>query len=62
MRPRRRVIPPDRTTQIQGVPSFMLKASTIRMMPEAISETPSRRVNNAAARSGFSKVKKPAMM
>ena len=52
----------SRQSHRPGMPSFMLKASTIRVIPETISATPSIRVRTAAASSGFSKVTKPAMM
>src|ERR1700726_1413279 len=61
-RPRASVIMLDKITQIRGVPSFMLKARMIRMMPEATRATPSKRLKSAAARSGFSNVTKPATM
>ena len=35
------MIAPENATQSQGVPSFMLNARTIRMIPEATSENPS---------------------
>jgi hypothetical protein len=38
----------DKITQSRGVPSFMLKARMIRMMPEATRATPSKRVKSAA--------------
>ena len=41
---------PENATQIQGIVSCMLKASTMRMMPDTSSEKPSRSVNTAAAR------------
>jgi hypothetical protein len=62
MRPSRSVITPEKTTPIHGVPSFILKARMIRMMPEATSAAPSARVKSAAARSGFSNVTTPATM
>ena len=62
MTPRRTVITPDKTTQIQGIPSFMLKARTIRMMPEATRAAPRKSVNSAAASNGFWNVKTPATM
>jgi hypothetical protein len=43
------VTTPEKTTAIHGVPSFILKASMIRMMPEARSAAPSTRVKSAAA-------------
>ena len=43
-------------------PSFMLKASMRRMIPDATSAKPSISVSSAAARSGFSNVTKPAKM
>ena len=54
------MITPDKTTQIQGMPSLTLNARIIRIMPEATRAMPRISVSMAAASNGFSNVTKPA--
>lgn len=51
---------PDSATPIHGIPSLMLNAGNIRMVPDAVNEMPSRNVNSVATKSGLSKLTKPA--